>query len=269
MWPSGGQSVSPGSEEGASMGERSDMIRAAVVSIAIHILLGLWMFRMAINVEVEPPAFVEVTLGRLTPQALARILEREAQGRATEAEATPTQRVKLPERRMLEIEEPAISVPKERKLPVTTAADEKPALVSRPRPGAIRETPVPSLDRKETLPEREIAVGMEPGEGVATPRVGSEARPDFNIEGEAAYREILEAPLPEYPPDLQSEATIKIEFTVLPNGTIGSTHPLQKGDTQLENLTLRYFRQWRFEPLGEDQEQRIQGGTITFIYRLQ
>ena len=58
-----------------------------------------------------------------------------------------------------------------------TTTDEKPTFVSEPRPEAVRKAPVGPLDKKETLPQREIAVGMEPGEGVATPRVGSEARP--------------------------------------------------------------------------------------------
>ena len=238
--------------------------------MAFHLILGLWMLKTAVDIRVEPPVFTQLTLGQLSPEALAHILDREARQQALETGDTPTQRVKLPQRRMLEVEEPTISVPKQRKLSATTSADdEKPVPAPEPTIPAARQAALPQLEKKQTLPQRKIVVGTEPGSGVETERVGAEARPQFKIEGDVQHREILESPLPEYPPGLQREATIKIQFAVLPAGTVGSMHPVQKGDTQLENLTLRYFKQWRFKPLDQRQEQKVQTGTITFVYRLE
>lgn len=252
------------------MTQRGDIAKAVGISVAFHLMLGLWMLKTVLDVRVEPPVFTELTLGQLSPEALARILDREARQQARAIGETPTQRVKLPQRLMLEVEEPSISVPKQRKLSAATSADdEKPLPAPEPKIPAARQAELPQPEKKQTLPQRKIVVGTEPGRGVETMRVGAEARPQFKIEGDVQHREILESPLPEYPPGLQKEASIKIRFAVLPGGAVGSMHLVQKADTQLENLTLRYFKQWRFKPLDQRQEQKVQTGTITFVYRLE
>jgi len=90
---------------------------------------------------------------------------------------------------------------------------------------------------------------------------------EIDWEGEIK-REIYQRRIPEFPPDVQREATIKIRFTVLPNGLVGSAVLLQKGDTQLENLTVEAFKTWRFNPLPSYVEQVPQTGVITFHFKL-
>ena len=95
------------------------------------------------------------------------------------------------------------------------------------------------------------------------------ANRNFEIDWQGEIqREVYQQRLPEFPPDVQREAVIKIRFTVLPNGLVGSAIPVQKGDTRLENLTLEAFRTWRFNPLPSYVEQKIQQGVITFRFKL-
>ena len=81
-------------------------------------------------------------------------------------------------------------------------------------------------------------------------------------------REIYQKRLPEFPPEVQQEATIKIQFSILPNGLVGSAVILQKGDTRLENLTLEAFKTWRFNPLPDYVDPAPQSGIISFHFKL-
>lgn len=92
---------------------------------------------------------------------------------------------------------------------------------------------------------------------------------NFEIDWEGEIkREIYQRRLPEFPPDVQREATIKIQFSVLPNGLVGSAILLQKGDNKLENLTVETFKTWRFSPLPDYVDQVQQTGVITFHFKL-
>ena len=74
--------------------------------------------------------------------------------------------------------------------------------------------------------------------------------------------------IPQYPENLQKQATVKISFTVLPNGHVGEMIPVIKSDALLEKITLDAFRQWRFNALPADAPQRVERGMITFRYLL-
>jgi TonB family protein len=102
-----------------------------------------------------------------------------------------------------------------------------------------------------------------------TQKIQIKSNQQFEIDWEGEIRrEIYQKNLPEFPPEVQRGATIKIQFTVLPNGLVGSAVLLQKGDTRLENLTLETFKTWRFNPLPEYVEQVPQTGIITFHFKL-
>ena len=91
----------------------------------------------------------------------------------------------------------------------------------------------------------------------------------YTITGDAANRTVLNQKIPQYPPGLQKEAVVRIRFTVLPDGRLGQMIPVQKGDPQLEEITLKALRQWRFNPLSPTAEQKNVTGIITFRYELQ
>lgn len=86
--------------------------------------------------------------------------------------------------------------------------------------------------------------------------------------GGRGQRRILSYLLPEYPSGVNKEVDIRVRFTILPDGAVGSTLILNKADTRLEAAAVNSLRRWRFEPLRGSQEQVAQVAVISFPYRL-
>jgi protein TonB len=87
--------------------------------------------------------------------------------------------------------------------------------------------------------------------------------------GGKGKRQIYSYSLPTYPAGVSKEVDIRLKFTILPDGTVGTILPLTKADAKLENAAINYLRQWRFEPLSPTQPQMEQTAVIVFPYRLQ
>lgn len=86
--------------------------------------------------------------------------------------------------------------------------------------------------------------------------------------GGKGNRKIYSYSLPRYPEGVSKEIDLKLKFTILPDGTVGTIIPLMKADTRLENSAINSLRQWRFEPLPPGQKQLEQTAVIVFPYRL-
>jgi hypothetical protein len=85
------------------------------------------------------------------------------------------------------------------------------------------------------------------------------------IEGELRQRKVIFKPDPPVI-NLEKDVTITLKFTVLPNGEVDQIFPYRKADPKLETLAMQMLRQYRFEPLFEND--KIQHGIIHFsIYR--
>ncbi len=92
----------------------------------------------------------------------------------------------------------------------------------------------------------------------------------FDIDwGGKGTRKIYSFILPQYPDGVKKEVNIKLQFTILPDGTVGTIIPKMKADTRLENAAINSLRQWRFEALSSSQRQVEQTAVIVFPYRLQ
>lgn len=92
----------------------------------------------------------------------------------------------------------------------------------------------------------------------------------FDIEwGGNGKRKIYSYTLPPYPEGVNKEIDIRLRFSILPDGTVGTIFPLTKADTKLENAAMNSLRQWRFEPLPVKQKKTEQFAIIVFPYRLQ
>jgi protein TonB len=92
----------------------------------------------------------------------------------------------------------------------------------------------------------------------------------FDIDwGGKGTRKIYSFILPQYPDGVKKEVNIKLQFTILPDGTVGTIIPKMKADTKLENAAINSLRQWRFEALSSSQKQVEQSAVIVFPYRLQ
>ncbi|RPI66025.1 MAG: hypothetical protein EHM47_17625 [Ignavibacteriales bacterium] len=87
--------------------------------------------------------------------------------------------------------------------------------------------------------------------------------------GGKGTRRIYSFNIPAYPEGVQKEVDIRLRFSILPDGTVGTIIPQTKADTKLENAAINALRQWRFEPLSQNQKQSEQTAVIVFPYRLQ
>lgn len=83
--------------------------------------------------------------------------------------------------------------------------------------------------------------------------------------GGGGNRVVLFKKLPKYPPGVNTEAVIKIRFTVSPEGSVITAFPLQKGDPLLEKAAIDAIKKWRFNPLKDKKEMY---GIITFTFKL-
>ncbi len=231
------------------------------------------MLNINILLEVEPPKFYELHLGVVSQERIEQILE---EARRTEIERqamTPQKRIEVPERKMIDIEEPTISVPSEQKIEsrdiITNARKQKIELQAPEfeMPSVNRE--IISMDRKESYQGSRITVGEQPGAGIETSIIGAEEAINFIIEGELEGRKILSNPLPEYPEGLNENAFIRIAFEVLPDGSVSSTGmvPVRKENAVLEELSMNSLKLWRFSPLSEGSNKK-QKGIITFDFKV-
>ena len=115
-------------------------------------------------------------------------------------------------------------------------------------------------------------------ESVVSNSKSSEEGNNSNVEGNFGFdidwggkgtRKIYSFILPQYPEGVRKEVNIKLQFTILPDGTVGTIIPKMKADTRLENAAINSLRQWRFESLSTNQRQVEQTAVIVFPYRLQ
>jgi len=100
---------------------------------------------------------------------------------------------------------------------------------------------------------------------------GGEGPAGFGVDidfGGRGIRKIYSYSLPKYPDGVSKEIDVKLRFTILPDGTVGTIIPLMKVDSRLENAAMNSLRQWRFEPLPKSQKQFDQTAVIVFPYRL-
>ncbi len=262
---------------------RDEKILSLGITLVVHGLLLLFFVWVHVDFSPVVTEFVELSFAGgftapATPPAMteapAAVAPKRQEREDTRAlEGVPLQEIELPERRELSLDEEAIV---ERLQPEPEKRFEVPPagrkmVMSPPLPTRRAGAPstFPFKKREMDLPAGIFQRRDESLPETGTRKVAGQLSKDFQIDWEGEIqREIYQKKLPEFPPDVQREATIKIKFTVLPNGLVGSAVLLQKGDTRLENLTLEAFKTWRFNPLPPYVEQAPQHGIITFRFKL-
>ncbi|GAB4342748.1 MAG: hypothetical protein Kow0037_30370 [Calditrichia bacterium] len=245
-------------------------------TILIHALLILLF--MFIQVRFQPllEEFTEVTLagGFQAPPMESVAQPQPGEELAEESPEPPAnlpQQIELPERRELNLDENELI---EKVQPEIEKIASPTNVINKQSPKTVKMPKTGSSSSPFTRREKEVKRGLfskQLDEKLlqGTQKVDININREFEIDWEGEIRrEIYQKRLPEFPPEVQREATIKIKFTVLPNGLVGSAILLQKGDTRLENLTLETFKTWRFNPLPEYVDQKPQSGIITFRFKL-
>lgn len=85
--------------------------------------------------------------------------------------------------------------------------------------------------------------------------------------GKNIERDLLYGKYPEYPDGINIEGMVKIQITVLSDGTIGNMIILQKLDATLESVATKTMKLWRFNPL--DGRSSNQTATIIYNFKLE
>lgn len=249
-----------------------------LISIVVHLVLLLLFFLFQISTKLDIPEFVEVSFARgnvakaaVRPKPMTRQPEQPKPTRPVEEtkqeETTIKEKIQLPQRRMLEDDPPDLNIKKgEKKLPTTQIPTQTPN----------RATKNPTRDRFIPEGERGQKEVIDPGQLSQTDKIIPDASKSgkpglaqsFEIEGKAAERKILNKNLPSYPEGYGKEGTIRIRFTILPNGMVGEMIPVLKTDAVLEQNAMTALKKWRFNPIPQSAPQETVEGIITFRYKL-
>ncbi len=259
----------PKTETREEKSNRSAQLLGWSAAVGVHAMLLLIFALLNVGWRYDIPEWVEMEIVSLNPQPARSAPSVAAPPKPKPVKAPKPERViHLPKRRMLEEETPRIPVERQYEAAVEPEPQD---VVRRDYPVQKRDIDVvrPEVGErgKSTAELDKLDLGGKQVQ-VPAPDLGKGVSVPFLIEGEAADRTVIHRVLPQYPPGLAREATVKISFTVLPSGVIASAVPVLKGDAELEKIALEAFRQWRFNPLPRDAEQRPQQGVITFRFVL-
>lgn len=249
----------------------SNLRNSLALSIVGHFLILLLFLVLNTGFRIKTSDFAEISFVSGSPiRPSMRLGSAEPELPPARNEQLPSKPlVDLPERRMLEQEEPMLSERQRDKitpdldtaiLPDRARKPDYSEKITSDRDGDRQINPSPLATEKIDSGSRD-RVGNEPFSPTGSEQL-------FSIEGDAARRAIVRKIIPQYPPGLQKEAVIKVRFEVLPDGTVSNMIPMIKGEPTLENLTLEALRQWQFNPLPPALEQKIVTGIITFRYVL-
>jgi outer membrane biosynthesis protein TonB len=245
------------------------------LSLLIHGLIALLLLVWKLDIPAPHPEFLELSLGSIATVRSMPSAARSGNTGSPDASVKTAGQVNgapdLPER-ALNTGNDVLRFPPARKLDV----DEQPrpsavGKISRPRQEKESGTGSGPRNKENAVqagPGTQLAEVTEPGT-METMGQGSGSSVSYYMQwSDGGTRKKISGALPEYPRGVNVEAQIKIEAVVLPDGTIRSLKPSQKGNTRLEEAAMKEVRLWRFEPLKSSVPQREQACVIAFNFRL-
>ncbi|OGU47192.1 MAG: hypothetical protein A2000_17070 [Ignavibacteria bacterium GWB2_36_8] len=220
------------------------------LSLLIHLLLLLLFLLMKFTIDYPPKEDVELSFG--------------VSGEIGSSGAIGSQ--------INEVEE--LAKPEEKDETIDKSMEVKE--VELPKAKSTTEENVIKLadKEKEKTASTKTKTNENTKDNVTTTGQGNKAEGEgsfgFDFEqGGLGTRRIYSYIEPSYPEGVHKEIDIRLKFTILPDGTVGTILPLTKADTKLENAAINSLRQWKFEPLSPNQKQAEQTAVIVFHYRLQ
>ncbi len=87
----------------------------------------------------------------------------------------------------------------------------------------------------------------------------------FLLEGDVLMRQVLSKKIPEYPKNIRKNAKVTLEFQVNPNGTVSNIIVLKKAFPEMETISIKALKEWKFNAVGHEKPIK---GKITFIYQV-
>jgi protein TonB len=220
-----------------------------LISFAFHLVLVFILFLIKVSLEPIQDEYVTIGFGAIGQNSSSGVLAKE-----------PTEEIqkKQPEAQ----KEVAEKVVEKVELPKVENADEDNDVIVSADKKENEEEAKPEKVEPIVKKEEEAGKGRdESGEG--------EGNFGFEIDfGGKGMRKIYSYSLPAYPEGVSKEIDVKLKFSILADGTVGKILPLIKADTRLEQAAINSLRQWRFEPLPENQQTKEQFAVIIFPFRL-
>jgi hypothetical protein len=256
------------------MALRREDTRGWIGSLILHVIIGAAFFFWNLDVTVSEPEFIEVSWGsvaNISTSTPARPLLAGTEGRAAAPLLKQSRAMDLPER-TFNTDRDVIQVPAGKKLEV----DDRPvasrvAAVENSRGGKDQVGGIGSgAKEKFTTPGKGESTG-DLADPLATGTAGTDVGKSVSVSmqwNDGGTRKKISGALPAYPDGVNVEAQIKIELTVVPDGTVKSLRPVQKANTRLEEAAMKEVRLWKFEPLRKSSPQRDQTGMVTFNFQL-
>ncbi len=243
-----------------------------VGSLFFHALIAVLLFFWAIPEPREIPEFVELAWGtaaEIPTSASGSSGASESAPALSRTEAASSLPVALPERKSAK-DNDVLPVPPHEKLDV--------AATPAARRSDTRGTGALRRDRPQSTGGRGQSSGNidgrgdtgGPGEGFGE-GPGTTAGSGVSMAVEWAgggTRRKLSGALPAYPAGESSDAQIRLEALVSPEGRIRSVRPVQKANARMEDVAMRAVRIWTFEALPPGVVQKDQTCLITFNFRV-
>ena len=237
----------------------SPKLSSYVISTIFHGSILTLLFFIRIDWNVSVPEFIEIQFERgNNTQPIVQ-----ASDPSSGMQNTP-EKLALPTQRALDIKDDILEIRDQSKI----IPNEKVEIINNDHLDDKQFSGIKSsfmLDDKQIA---NVATDVKLSPDFVTNVGKIEAELPFKIEGRAAFRTLISSSNPKFPEGLQQEATVKIKFTVLPNGLIGNMIPIIKGNEVLERVALNTFKQWRFNALPANVPQVPEHGTITFRFLL-
>lgn len=84
------------------------------------------------------------------------------------------------------------------------------------------------------------------------------------IEGDARNRQVLRKELPKYPDNMQKDGIVRLQFTVLQDGSVGDIKIVKKSDPIFETLAIQALNKWKF-----NRSSRRNTGIIGFHFKIE
>lgn len=219
------------------------------LSMIIHIIIFILLLFIKFTMDYPPREYVELSFGKSSQQGSSGAIGKEINQVKENARAAKNETVDK-SREVKEVELPKAKNTSEEN--VVKPADKQ----------------------KEQTKETKTETTENSNSMITTTGQGNKAEGEgsfgFDIDwGGQGTRKIYSYIIPDYPAGVNKEIDIRLKFSILPDGTVGTILPLTKADTRLENAAINSLRQWRFEALAPGQKQVEQAAVIVFPYRLQ
>lgn len=250
-------------------------------SVLLHALLLLLFFFIYLPDALQEQEFVEVTWGATaspsmsvmpSPTPTAPVKSTTTASKTTVKTQKAAQPVVLPERRMRDMSDEVIQVPKTDKVDAPESGTKSQKVENQPVGERDVRTNQTVGERERVIPGETVGGGPGGGTGpLGTSGVGADIDrgASYSIQWlDGGSRKLTSFGLPRYPEGTNVVAQVKVKVTVMPDGSVTSVQPEQKADTRLEEAAMKAVRLWKFEPLRSSQQQLEQNAVVTFLFKL-